>query len=134
MVPVYPVVAVLQTVGHDVHLFPQRLGSLCYDACYLSNLGQLHLKPLVHVIILQKRKYRQSDNIQYAFILTCHMSIRISTLACHALMVPCLLRRAKEDFQGPPYQLEAVELAVMQRSSISPLSIPRGTEQPEEGD
>ncbi|KAG7232279.1 hypothetical protein INR49_009079, partial [Caranx melampygus] len=35
------------------------------------------------------------------------------TLACHALMVPCVLRRASEGVQGPEYQLEAVELAVM---------------------
>lgn len=68
-----------------------------------------------------------------AFVLICHVSIRICTLACHALMVPCLLRRAREGFQGPEYQLEAVELAVMRWSSISPPSIPRGTEQPESG-
>lgn len=60
-------------------------------------------------------------------------SIRICTLACHALMVPCVLRRASEGLQGPEYQLEAVELAVIRWSSISRLSIPRGTEQPETG-
>lgn len=65
--------------------------------------------------------------------LTGHVSIRICTLACQALMVPCLLRRAREGFQGPEYQLEAMELAVMWWSSISKLSIPRGTEQPESG-
>lgn len=70
------------------------------------------------------------------FILTCHVthvSIKLCTFACHALMVPCLLRRARKGFQGPEYQLEAMELAVRRWSSISPLSIPRGTEQPEEG-
>lgn len=54
----------------------------------------------------------------------------LHTLACHALMVPCLFRRASPGVQGPEYQLEAVELAVMRWSSISPLSIPKGTEQP----
>ncbi len=48
-----------------------------------------------------------------AIILNCHVSIRICTLACHALTAPCLLRRAREGLQGPEYQLEAVELAVM---------------------
>lgn len=52
------------------------------------------------------------------------------TSACHALMVPTLLRRPREGFQGPEYQLDAVELAEIWRSSIIPLSIPRGTEQP----
>lgn len=56
------------------------------------------------------------------------------TLACHALIVPCLLRRAREGFQGPAYQLEAVELAVIWWSAISPFSTPRGTEQPGSGD
>ena len=65
--------------------------------------------------------------------LTGHISSRMCTLACQALMVPCLLRRARAGFQGPEYQLEAMELAVMRWSSISPLSIPRGTEQPESG-
>lgn len=61
LVPVYPIVAVLQSVGDDIHLFPQRLGSLCYDTCDLLNLRQLHLKPLVHVIILWKRGHRRSE-------------------------------------------------------------------------
>lgn len=55
LIPVYPIVTVLQSVGGDEHLCPQRLGSLCYDTCDLLNLGQLHLKPLVHVIILWRR-------------------------------------------------------------------------------
>lgn len=55
LIPVYPIVTVLQSVGGDEHLCPQRLGSLCYDPCDLLNLGQLHLKPLVHVIILWRR-------------------------------------------------------------------------------
>lgn len=54
----------------------------------------------------------------------------LHTLACHALIVPCLFRRARSGVQGPEYQLEALELAVMRWSSISPLSIPKGTEQP----
>lgn len=80
--------------------------------------------------------YRNSDILPDAhFIITCHhVSVRICTLACHALTEPCLLRRAKEDFQAPAYQLEAVELAVMLWSSITLLCIPRGTEQPEAGD
>lgn len=53
------------------------------------------------------------------------------TFACHALMVPTLLRRPRQGLQGPAYQLDAVELAVIWWSSIIPLSIPRGTEQPE---
>lgn len=65
--------------------------------------------------------------------LTHHTTNKLCTFACHALMVPCLFRRARKGFQGPEYQLEAVELAVMRWSSISPLSIPRGTEQPEAG-
>lgn len=35
------------------------------------------------------------------------------TFACHALMVPALLRRPREGLQGPEYQLGAVELAVI---------------------
>lgn len=54
----------------------------------------------------------------------------VFTLACHALMVPSVLRRAKEAFHGPPYQLMAVELADIWWSCISPLFIPKGTEQP----
>lgn len=56
--------------------------------------------------------------------------IYMCTFACHALMVPTLLRRPRKGFQGPEYQLDAVELAEIWRSSIIPLSIPRGTEQP----
>lgn len=52
------------------------------------------------------------------------------TFACHALMAPILLRRPREGLQGPEYQLDAMELAVIWWSSIIPLSIPRGTEQP----
>lgn len=55
MIPVYPIVTVLQSVGGDIHLCSQRLSSLCYDTCDLFNLGQLHLKPLVPVTILQRR-------------------------------------------------------------------------------
>ena len=61
MFPVYPIVAVLQRVGDNIHLRPQRLGSLCYDTCDLLNLGQLYLKPLVHVIILWRRWHRARD-------------------------------------------------------------------------
>lgn len=63
-----------------------------------------------------------------------HANIRTFTIARHALTAPCLLRRASDGFQGPLYQLVAVELAVMQMSPIASLSIPRGTEQPEAGD
>lgn len=58
------------------------------------------------------------------------VGVKLHTSARHALMVPCLFRRASSGLQGPEYQLEAVELAVMRWSSISPLSIPKGTEQP----
>lgn len=61
LIPVYPIVAVLQSVGDDIHLCAQRLGSLCYDTCDLLNLGQLHLKPLVHVIILWRRGHTERD-------------------------------------------------------------------------
>lgn len=37
--------------------------------------------------------------------------IYMCTFACHALMVPALLRRPREGVQGPEYQLDAVELA-----------------------
>lgn len=53
--PASPIIAVFQSVGHNVHFFPQRSGSLCYDTCDLLNLGQLHLKPLVHVVILLEK-------------------------------------------------------------------------------
>lgn len=54
VVPVDPVVTVHQGEGKDVHLCPQRLGSLCYDTCDLFHLGQLHLEPLVHVTMLKR--------------------------------------------------------------------------------
>lgn len=56
VLPVHAVVAVLQGVRDDVHLCPQRLCSLCYDSCDLLGVGELHLKPLVHFIILWKRR------------------------------------------------------------------------------
>lgn len=60
------------------------------------------------------------------------MLAAIPTFALHALTEPCLLRRPREALQGPLNQLDSSELAVMRLSSISPLSIPNGTEQPED--
>lgn len=149
VLPVHAVVAVLQRVRDDVHLCPQRLCSLCYDSCDLLDLGELHLKPLVHVIVLWKRQAHAQVYIQWGtttacvrleasvmhlssstLSLTCFARIKVRTLACQALMVPCLFRRARSGRQGPEYQLEAVELALMRWSSICPLSMPKGTEQP----
>lgn len=64
------------------------------------------------------------------FIFSYYVSMNGFTFACHALMVPSLLRRPRKGLQVPEYHLDAVELAVIWWSLISPLSIPRGTEQP----
>lgn len=52
MVPVFAIVTVLQGERGDKHLFPHRLGSLCYNPSDLLDLPQLDLKPLAHVIVL----------------------------------------------------------------------------------
>lgn len=57
-VPVYPIMTVLQRERGDKHLCPQKLGSLCYNPGDLLNLCQLYLKPLVHVITLQRQSPR----------------------------------------------------------------------------
>lgn len=47
------------------------------------------------------------------FIFSYYVNRNMCTFACHALMVPSLLRRPREGLQGPEYQLDAVELAVI---------------------
>lgn len=47
------------------------------------------------------------------FTFSCSVSMDMGTFACHALMVPTLLRRPRDGLHGPEYQLDAVELAVI---------------------
>lgn len=47
------------------------------------------------------------------FIFSYYVSINGFTFACHALMVPSLLRRPRKGLQVPEYHLDAVELAVI---------------------
>lgn len=47
------------------------------------------------------------------FIFSYYVSMNAFTIACHALMVPSLLRRPRNGLQVPEYHLDAVELAVI---------------------
>lgn len=47
------------------------------------------------------------------FIFSYYVSMNMVTFACHALMVPSLLRRPRKGLQGPRYHVDSVELAVI---------------------